>query len=672
VVDSIRGRGRALSGGVQTVFALFQLGLSGWIAGRAARGWSERSGAGAAARCLAWFVVFFSSFLGVFLFLGLVGLLTGEPLLRRDLALAATVLMAVVAWRAIPSRGKAQGTPGRAESPFGATQELPSISPGSRRLVVAVMATFFVVAGALCFGFPRGYEPRSYHLPIAIQFFRTHSIQVWDREYMETLPANASLYYGDLFALLPERVVSATDLVFLAPLFLAIYLLGRSTGADPSASLAAACGVTSIPLVAFSALETGADVAGIAFLGAAAYFALAGDVTRRSDVALGGLAAGLAFGFKTVHLVAIAFLAAAIFLRRWKASPVPRGRRDAPLAAGLFLALVLAMASPWLVRNQRDFHNPLYPVYVGGVSNLLGWPGAPDVDYVQRRAIQFEWVRSPAEWLVYPWVEWHVHGENFKHSSGVGPFVGGVVVPALVLGAAFVLCGKGRNAGSLGWILAGTGAVLLAWWVLGDHQPRYAMGSLVFAVPAAAWMISESDGRARRALFGIVALTIVFMLGVLLSREAVDFGARFVRRRDWRRPDYYRYPAVVDRLPPDATIVNLVSRPDNFPLFGSGHSNRVVNARRAFRALGLDPAGTDAPRSVHLSAAVLKDLGADYVYVSPATALRLDADVRLEEVGRTGGSGADARILLRVAPPAAAAARPEGPRGFRKASNRLP
>src|SRR4029077_7454946 len=97
------------------------------------------------------------------------------------------------------------------------------------------------------------------------------------------------------------------------------------------------------------------------------------------------------------------------FRGRGTARAPPRGRRDAPLAAGLFLALVLAMASPWLVRNQRDFHNPLYPVYVGGVSNLLGWPGAPDVDYVQRRAFQFEWVRSPAEWLVYPWVEWHVH-----------------------------------------------------------------------------------------------------------------------------------------------------------------------------------------------------------------------------------------------------------------------
>ncbi len=589
------------------VVSVLQALLCGAIATRAARAWGWRAGAVTAARWLAWFVVFFSALLGVFLALGLAATLTGVPLLRHDLALGTTAVLTFAVWRATvgPSAETARSASSR---PAIRGPRLPN--GGSRLLAIAVAGTFLAAAVILCCGFPRGYEPRSYHLPIAVQMFRTQDIQVWDREYMETLPANASLYYGDLLVFLPERLVSASDLAFLAMLLLATYLLGRTTGADRSASLVAACGMASIPLVAFSALETGADVGGLAFLGAAAYFALAGDVRRRSDIVLAGLAGGLAFGFKSVHLVAIAFLAAVILWRRWKADAAAGERsRDAVFAAGLFLALVLALASPWLVRNQREFHNPLYPVYVGGVSKALGWPGAPDVDYLQRRAFQFEWVRSPAEWPLYPWIEWHEHGENFKHSSGLGPFFAGIVVPALLVGG---LPDDPREAAvtpapSSGFSL-GRPSSSGAGGCSATISPDTPWGALVFAVPVAAWIISSEPAAARAACSSECPRSRSSSCSASCFRARPSSSGRVsCGTASGRATPTTDIPPRWTQLPPGTTIANLVAASREFRLVRSAafQSRRQCSARVP-RDRDLDPTGmTVRPpcRSVRYAAA---------------------------------------------------------------------
>ena len=63
-----------------------------------------------------------------------------------------------------------------------------------------------------------------------------------------------------------------------------------------------------IPILVTPAFEGGSDVGGAAFLAIAIYFAVARPTGRPWDLVLSGLAAGLAFGFKSLHIVGIGFL----------------------------------------------------------------------------------------------------------------------------------------------------------------------------------------------------------------------------------------------------------------------------------------------------------------------------------------------------------------------------
>ena len=305
-----------------------------------------------------------STFFGGFLLLGLIGLALGRPLLRADLAAG---LSAVTACAIAFGAGRRQSASGERRQRMRARDFLRSLDRTSLVALIAVGTTFGVLAVLLCVGFPRGFEPRAYHLPIGAHFFGTHSLTFWDTERMDTFPANASLYYGFLSSFLPERLVSASNVALLAALLLGLYGLGRTAG-DVSSSVLASCGAATIPMVSFSVLEAGADIGGIAFLAAAVYFALAPEPLGRSDLVLAGLAAGVAFGFKSLHLVSVAFLAALVFWRlaHETRNPSALGRlRGAAFGSIVFLAGLFATAGGWLLRSWSILGNPLYPVHLG-------------------------------------------------------------------------------------------------------------------------------------------------------------------------------------------------------------------------------------------------------------------------------------------------------------------
>ena len=130
------------------------------------------------------------------------------------------------------------------------------------------------MAAILVIGFPRGFEANAYHLPSAVNFFRDGSLRVWDARWLHTLPANASLWDGFWLRVLPERLVSVVNLPFLGLCVLLLYRLCRYSGADRSAAALISCGLTTIPLFGFCALELGADVAGVAFSLAALWLVL--------------------------------------------------------------------------------------------------------------------------------------------------------------------------------------------------------------------------------------------------------------------------------------------------------------------------------------------------------------------------------------------------------------
>ena len=495
----------------------------------------------------------------------------------------------------------------------------------------ATAFSFGAVALMLMFGFPQGYEVLAYHLPGAVQMLQSESLRAWDANFPHTFPANASIFYAFFLGFLPEKLVSATNLVFLAPLILGVFATSRCLGADRRAAWLVTCGLLSVPMIAFSAVELGADVGGIAFIAASMYFALTRIPSADASAVLAGLCAGLALGFKSLHLLSIGFIAIVILIgvpgqrSGWRAGLIAGVRRSL-----IFSAAVALTAGFWLIRNYADFGNPLHPVSLPLIGDLLGWSRAYDVDFSQRHATQYEWVRNSSEWLVYPWREWHDLGQNFKHSSGLGAFIAASVpVTLFAVSAAILRQGAARYPKQLILMLA-VGFIIASWWVLDDHQPRYVLAALPYSMPLVAWVVTQADHEWRRSLDTLLGLCITAMLMVFVSKQALLFGDRIVLSGYTTRSLFYEYPKEIDRLPAGATILNLADRSWHYPLAGAGLTNRIVSMPEGRRILGLPPSLT-APQRVAVQAAPLKVLGITHVFVAGAV-LDPDPCLRLDEV----------------------------------------
>jgi hypothetical protein len=594
---------------------LFYLLLCGWSAARLARRFGVE-------RYLVAAAVFFGAFLLPFHLLGIVELSTGVR--AASPANATLVLLAaVLALQCLPSAPVA--------SP---------LSPGRwgwlPRLTLAVFA---LAALMLAFGRPQGYEVTAYHLPLSVNLLQTGSLMAWDGNFPHTFPANASVLWAVLLDGLPERFVAAANLALLVPLVLAVQALCQLANADRKATLTACCGMLGVPMIAFSAVELGADIGGIAFAALAMYFVLS-SLRPAVAMSLAGLCMGLALGFKSLHLIS----ALAVGLVACARGGAGRGGdgfwgdlRAGDLPARLWNAAVFGGAALlaggfWMLRNAAMFGNPLHPVGVPLVGEWFGWLPAADFDASLRRITELEWVDHAWQWLAYPWTEPQRYGQNFKHSAGLGAFVA-TAIPgtALALGAAVLRDGVKAHGVRVA-LLCAVLFIMATWWLLGDRQPRYGLAALPLAMPLLAWAVTQAAGGWRRVFDIGLAVGTVAMLGVFLSRQAVQFGDRIVLSQQTSRPAFYEYPAALDRLPAGTVVLNLADRSWHYPLAGAALSNRVVSMPEGRRMLGLPPSLT-APRDVRLRAAPLHAAGVTHVFAT-GTALSHDACVQLDEVDR--------------------------------------
>ncbi|QGZ40671.1 hypothetical protein IP92_03558 [Pseudoduganella flava] len=573
--------------------------LCGWIAVLAAR----RVPGEAVPVAL---VTFVAALLLAFQVLGAVELGTGAPVVTT--ANAALLLLAVaLTLRLVPCPAPLAPLPRQCWSP-----------------IAGLTALTFALAGVLlAFGRPQGYEVMAYHLPLSVHLLQTQSLQPWDGNFPHTFPANASILWAVLLQVLPERLVAAANLLLLVPLMMAVRGLCRLAGADARASVYACCGLLGVPMIAFSSVELGADIGGIAFAALAMYFVLC-PLRPALALPLAGLCVGLAFGFKSLHLIS----AAAIGINVCCQARGPRMLRHAALFGGT----ALAAGGFWLARNALLFGNPLHPVGVPLVGPWFGWLPAADFDTSLRATTQLEWVDHSLQWLAYPWTETQRYGQNFKHSGGLGAFVA-AAIPAtgIAIGAAVVRDGWRRHRVRAALLFA-VCLIVGAWWLLGDRQPRYVLAALPLAMPLLAWVVTQAHGGWRRLFDGVLAACIVIMLGVFLSRQLVQFGDRIVLSGQSTRAQFYEYPPEIDALPAGAVILNLADRSWHYPLAGSSLANRVISMPQGRRLLGLPPSLT-SPQAATLRAAPLRAAGITHVFVAGA-ALSHDACIALDAVGR--------------------------------------
>jgi hypothetical protein len=588
---------------------------------------------------LAWIVLLFSVFYGVFSILGFVNLFTGLPVVRSVYG-CAVVFSGWLITEAVSRRhSNSYNRVILKQNRLAILRNMFLSGSGIvKGLTILTVAGFGVLGIMVAAGFPRGYEAQGYHLPIAVNIFQTGSLNVWtvwNTPFLHAFPANASIFYGFLLTFLSEHLVATTGLLFLLLLGIAEYAISQEITADENASILAALGIVTSPLITLPALDAVADVGGAAFFAISIYFTLSANARPFYRSTLGGLAAGIAFGFKSLHLVGIAYLLLVWLLQVHRLTICERSRstRIFKMAKGIapFSFAFLSMSGFWLVRNYVELHNPLYPVHLS-FFNLLGWPKAEDFASISLEDQQFYWVRSSFEWLAYPWVEGLRDGKRF---NPLGAFVAASLPAALLIAIHSVIkCSTPRR-----WLIAvllvGGTCTLTAWFILNNRQPRYFIGALVFWTPLVAWMASQLSLAPRRLFELIISLCIVLALWMTFSRELITFGARIIYGHGVERWQFYGYPPVVDQLPAGSIVVNLGHRTRNYELQGKAQQNRIIVYSEAHSALKTETSVADGPaETASLSADAMAGAGATHLFVEGNPKFVLDDCVGLMELGK--------------------------------------
>jgi len=628
---------------MNVVFALVILIAVTIAAWRLAR--SERVGEMLAQWCV----------LGATLFFGIIYLLGGSAILfgghwLKLSNLAATsviVLAATFVWQRFTAPVHAP-RPGRVFTAIAdelrATRHEASVP--AFLIVALAAATLLFVSALSLFDYPRGFEAGAYHIPLGVEFFRAGSLQsfaasgdVADAGFTFTYPANTSIWYGFLLQWLPEKLAGLGQLPFLLILLATIYGLSRNLGADRPAAAIAATALLSVPMIAFGSLELGSDLSGLAFVGLALYLLTLRQVLTARQMLLAGFAAGLAFGFKSLHINSIAILGVLTLWLAWRnhhAEGTAAAMAAMSRAAVIFSAGVVLTAAFWVIRNWLQHDNPLYPVHLGALFDTLGFARAWDYNFGGVAYSELEWVKSTWRWPFYPWEEWHFIDQNFKATAGTGAYVAAVLMPAMLL--SLVRLFSRQREPLLAPLLVGAVLVILLWVVQDVRQPRYTLAVLLFALPLSAWLISSATGMARRVIDSVSATAIGLMLFVVASKQMVEFGDRHVYSGQSARHAFYDYPAVIDKLPDGAVVINLASRPWNYSLYGVALRNHLVpsqesRGRIAHASTGYpDDLGTRF--DMVLDAKELSKRRATHVFIIGEASLRSDGCVGFREIAR--------------------------------------
>ncbi|MDQ2648677.1 MAG: phospholipid carrier-dependent glycosyltransferase [Actinomycetota bacterium] len=445
-----------------------------------------------ATRWLAWSVLATAALLVVHLVPGALGILS-----RWSAGAAALVLVAVAGVVPVAPAADGVGFPedddhrdDDTERGWGRWLARYGIAAGAAWLAVTA---FVQRNGALS-----GFDAASAYMPTAARWIQEGSIWGFGDWvpgfFFGTSPGNGSTVV--LAWMLPwenDFLARYAIFPFLPMVVLATYCLAREARARPSLAALLALAVTAVPVVVEPAARDALlDPVLYATFAAGLTFLLRHHRTGDpADLAVGGVALGIAFGTKLYGFTAVPLMVGLWVVARLVASrPVQTVLRQAAAVVGL----VAAFGGVWVLRNTIETGNPLYPVAVGP----LGLDAPPDPYRELLGSSLLDYVDQPDVWK-----DELVH--QFRVAAGaVLLLLGAAVVAAVVLA---VRRRTDRGTGLVG--LAGVAVLGLSYMATpysavglpGDPfiaaaNVRYGVPALLCAVGLAGWVTSRLPSRA--------------------------------------------------------------------------------------------------------------------------------------------------------------------------------
>lgn len=457
---------------------------------------------------------------------------------------------------------------------------------------LAILSCFFLanaLAGALS-GPPRGWDVLAYHLPRAVAWLQHGNLGHYGTN-AAFFPGNGELLLTQLLFTGSDRLVGAVQLPFAVLGAAAVFGLARELGATRRSAALSGFIFTLSPIVFFQTTIAKNDLVLTALVLSGAFLLCRSlrDGTRHRgatgarDVALSGLAFGLALGTKYTIFPLVACAVPLVFvMQAARHRTEPLGLHRAVALTGTFVVAMAVPSAFWFVQNWIVTGNPVAPLTVR-LAGATFWQGI-DVASVYGQQ-QFHYVADVRAWWLFPWLD-RTRGGSYSGSAGFGAAFATFALPGLILCLSSV---RRRVSTPLGLRLCRITLCALVilgaatWWFGGHHLPRLLLPTVALALPTVAIVLDAVTRRARQALTVILALALAFSaleaLRILYQEDDITSS---MLPRHVTKAQFYHMPQQIGTLPPGTKIL-LVQASDHeyyatfrYPLVGNLPGNEVV------------------------------------------------------------------------------------------------
>ena len=353
----------------------------------------------------------------------------------------------------------------------------------SKQVVIStaiVAGCYLVFAVDLLSSYPSGWDGLEYHLSLAVHWLQNGSLRIpLSKVWKYSMPGNAEISMMALLGVGWQALATLFNWVAVVILACASYLIAVKCDASRVAAFICTLILASIPIVNFQAYRAYVDLYGCGFFMAAVALFLYRHDTPNSltkpnlfliRIVLSGLACGIAIGTKpTFYIYAVVF-----FIVVLGTIVVERKRygKSIVLLAALMFITMLVPSIFWFGRAFFATGNPFYPLKMAILGFSIGDGYSPS--QITSITHELNLVRTPVEWLIYPWTEYKGNGYNYSSESGFGASFA-TFVPLGVFYTLYTdLLNRKQNKNavkSILTVLLFVGVVI--WWFVVHRMPRF-------------------------------------------------------------------------------------------------------------------------------------------------------------------------------------------------------
>lgn len=356
---------------------------------------------------------------------------------------------------------------------------------------------------------PTGYDALGYHGPMSVFLWQEGNLGSFlDRDpvtWALAQPGAAEIWIGLLRMIGGQPLANLGQLPFALLGCAAVYAFTRRLGLLPDAALLAASAFLLMPMVVMQSGMQLNDLAGAAvWMSAAALACRPLPDWDKGWLRLISICLGLVVTTKLVLVPGALIIGLFILVVLLRQACQVLTRKRAWTWIALMALCFLGVVAPWWLRNLAQYGNPVYPQALPLVGHGYNYAAFEKADLA--------FVPRPAAWLIYPLLEQH------EEQSGLGAVFALTCPPGLYMAV--------RQGKRLPMILftALTAGMILIWWLLSEHFPRFLLGPAGLCMAFVPWALLSVPRNMRRLAEGLVASAAIFSVLVTFYQALIPFA----------------------------------------------------------------------------------------------------------------------------------------------------